>query len=128
MPVDPRVHLGPRHGTGRRGPGGGPIRLSAKHTSVVAILAVVAAVSSVPRFGQRENDASALSDSDYYLDMASVFSGDKPTFDPTWSSAAYFGAHHYSRPLLPFLAAAVVRAVPRVSLPSAFSLVNVLAA
>ena len=88
----------------------------------------MAAVSSVPRFGQRENDASALSDSDYYLDMASVFSGDKPAFDPTWSSAAYFGAHHYSRPLLPFLAAAVVRAVPRVSLPSAFSLVNVLAA
>ena len=88
----------------------------------------MAVVASVPRFGQRENEGSALSDSDYYLDMGSVFAGDKPAFDPTWSGAGYFGAHHYSRPLLPFLAAVVVRAVPGVSLPRAFSLVNVFAA
>ena len=69
-----------------------------------------------------------MSDSDYYLDMGSVFAGDKPAFDATWSDAGHFGAHHYSRPLLPFLAAVVVRAVPRVSLPRAFSLVNVFAA
>ena len=95
---------------------------------VVAMLAVVAVVSSIPRFGQRENVGSALSDSDYYLDMATVFAGDKPAFDPTWSNAEYFGAHHYTRPLLPFLAAGVTRVVPGLSLPHAFSLVNVLAA
>ena len=88
----------------------------------------MAVVASVPRFGQRENDGSALSDSDYYLDMGSVFAGDKPAFDQTWSDAGYFGAHHYSRSLLPFLAAVVVRAAPGVSLPRAFSLVNVFAA
>jgi len=89
---------------------------------------LVAVVASLPRFGQRENEGSALSDSDYYLDMGSVFAGDKPAFDATWSGAGYFGAHHYSRPLLPFLAAMVVRAVPGVSLPHAFSMVNVFAA
>ena len=82
----------------------------------------------MPRFGQRENEGSLLSDSDYYLDMASVFAGDKPAFDQTWSDTGHFGAHHYSRPLLPFLAAMVVRAAPGIPLPRAFSLVNVFAA
>lgn len=88
------------------------------------LFAVLALAASIPRFGQRENDASALSDSDYYLDMAAAAAG-KGAFDPEWSSPGYFGAHHYSRPLLPYLAGTLARVVP---VRAAFSLLDVVAA
>lgn len=88
------------------------------------LFAVLALAASIPRFGQRENDASLLSDSDYYLDMAAVAAG-KAAFDLAWSSPDYFGAHHYSRPLLPYLAGTLGRVVP---VRAAFSLLDVVAA
>lgn len=94
----------------------------------ILLLALLAVGVSLVRFGQRENPQAALSDSDYYLDMALVLSGEKPQFDPAWSAPGDGGAHHYTRPLLPFLAGAVARALPGVGLASAFSLVGLLGA
>lgn len=83
--------------------------------------------ASLPRFGQRENDAAVLSDSDYYLDMAAVFGGRADGFDPEYSTPGHPGAHHYGRPLLPFLAGRLGPLVPG-GAPTAFSLLDVMAA
>jgi hypothetical protein len=101
---------------------------SAGHRArTLAAFAFLAALASWPRFGQRENPDAVLSDSDYYLDMAAVFAGRKPTFDPVWSAAGHVGAHHYARPLLPFLAGRSSRALA-LDVRVAFSVVNVVSA
>jgi hypothetical protein len=92
-----------------------------------ALFALLAIAASLPRFGERENPAAALSDSDYYLDMAGVAAGERPAFDAEWSDPGYFGAHHYGRPLAPFLAGTLARALP-VAPAHAFSVLAVLAA
>src|SRR5688500_8591614 len=60
--------------------------------------------------------------------MAAVAAGEQTAFDPEWSERAYFGAHHYGRPLLPFLAGSFTRVLPRVDARVAFSIVAVVAA
>jgi hypothetical protein len=67
-----------------------------RRLSLVLVFLLVALLSSIPRFGQRENEAlPTISDSDLYLEMAHVFVGETPGFDPerleTWP-------HHYNRP------------------------------
>ncbi|MBW3535481.1 MAG: hypothetical protein KY453_09745 [Gemmatimonadetes bacterium] len=83
--------------------------------------------ASLPRFGQRENEGAALSDSDYYLDMAEVFAGEAERFDARYSAPGHPGAHHYGRPLLPWLAAGLDPLLPG-GARAAFSLLNLLAA
>jgi hypothetical protein len=60
--------------------------------------------------------------------MAEVFAGREDAFDPVWSGAGHFGSHHYARPLLPFVAGTLTRAVPGLGVPAAFSVVNVVGA
>ena len=86
----------------------------------------IACVSSLPRFGQRENEyATVTSDSDVYLDMAHVFLGDAPAFNPALIPGR---PHHYGRPLLPFTAAYLSRYLLHDNLRAAFSVVDVLGA
>ena len=67
----------------------------------IAFLAI-AAVCSVPRFGHRENELlPSVSDSDFFIDMARVFTGEAAAFNPRWVALA---PHHYNRPLLSYLA------------------------
>ena len=96
--------------------------------ATLALLLALAAAAAIPRFGQRENPSAAVSDSDYYLDMAAVFAGERAAFNPEWSAPGHTGAHHYARPLLPFLAGWTARAIPGLGVRAAFSVVNVLAA
>ena len=84
----------------------GPMLASAKPRMKMAWFAVlffaIAAACSIPRFGQRENEAlPAISDSDLFIDMAHVFAGDAPAFNPQYFRME---PHHYNRPLLAFLA------------------------
>jgi hypothetical protein len=96
--------------------------------TLALLLLLLAAAAAILRFGQRENESAAVSDSDYYLDMAAVFAGEKPAFDADWSAAGHSGAHHYARPLLPFLAGWAARAIPGLGARAAFSLIDVLGA
>lgn len=89
--------------------------------------ALVALAASVPRFGQRENEARELSDSDYYLDMAEFFSGVQDRPDPLFADPSNTRSHHYTRPLLPFLAGSLGRLLGH-DYRTAFSLLNVIAA
>jgi hypothetical protein len=85
----------------------------------------VAAVCSIPRFGQRENEPlPRISDSDLYLDMAQVFTGAATGFN---SDYVNLWPHHYNRPLLPFVAGHVAPLLPDDSLRAAFSLVDIFA-
>jgi hypothetical protein len=97
-------------------------------TRTLALLLALALVAAIPRFGQRENERAAISDSDYYLDMAAVFAGERQAFHPEWSAPGHTGAHHYARPLLPFLAGWTARLVPGLGVRAAFSVIDVLAA
>ncbi|MBI4538214.1 MAG: hypothetical protein HY704_01720 [Gemmatimonadetes bacterium] len=94
--------------------------------SIVMILGLVALGSSMLRFGQRENEALPVSDSDYYLDMARVFAGEAQEFRAGYAEPP--AVHHYARPLLPFLAGQVGRHLLGGNYRAAFSLLNLLAA
>ena len=59
----------------------------------------IAILSSLLRFGHRENNLDEVSDSDYYMDMALVFVGEKSGF-----MAEHRNRHHYNRPLMAFCA------------------------
>ena len=48
---------------------------------ILILFTLVAVLSSLLRFGNRENNLSDVSDSDYYLDMAQVFVGQKTEFN-----------------------------------------------
>jgi hypothetical protein len=90
---------------------------------MILLLGIIACLSSLLRFGQRENEISVESDSDYYLDMAQVFWGEKASFNKDYFS---HGPHHYNRPLLPFMAGGLGRFVLHNNFRSAFSILNIL--
>ena len=90
------------------------------------LFTVVAVLSSILRFGQRENDnLSTLSDSDCYIDMAMVFSGEKEAFNPDWIRGL---PHHYNRPFFPFVAGLIGHYLLGDDFKSAFSVINIIAA
>ncbi len=107
-----------------RGPRTAQMLRSVDIRAIVFFL-LVASASSVFRFGHRENEEQPLSDSDYYLDMAMVFAGEKPAFDEVFVGNA---PHHYNRPALPFMAAVVARLFLRDNFRAAFSILNIFAA
>ena len=83
---------------------------------------VLAGVSSVQRFGQRENEyAKATSDSDFYIDMAHVFLGDAPAFNGAHVEQA---PHHYNRPLFAWMAGYLGRYLLHDNFRTAFSLID----
>ncbi len=87
---------------------------------------LVAGICALPRFGQRENEyAPGLSDSDLYLEMARVFTGDQAEFTPAYVAGQ---PHHYNRPLVPWLAGHLGKGLLRGHLRAAFSLLDILAA
>ena len=92
---------------------------------ILILFTLVAVLSSLLRFGNRENNLSDVSDSDYYLDMAQVFVGQKTEFNHSYVMVA---AHHYNRPLLPFIAGLLGHYVLNNNYPAAFSIINILAA
>ena len=92
---------------------------------ILILFTLVAVLSSLLRFGNRENNLAVLSDSDYYLDMAQVFVGQKEEFNHQLFMGA---AHHYNRPLLPFCAGLLGHYVLNNNYPAAFSIINILAA
>ena len=65
------------------------------------------------------------SDSDLYVDMARVFTGDAEDFNRIEVGRA---PHHYNRPLFPFLAGYVAKYFLRGNLRAGFSIVNIIAA
>jgi hypothetical protein len=90
------------------------------------IFVVIATIAALPRFGQRENEHQpTVSDSDLYLEMARVFTGDKAGFNPEWVA---WQPHHYNRPLLPFVAGHLGKYLLGGNLRAAFSIVNILCA
>jgi hypothetical protein len=90
------------------------------------VFVLLASLCALPRFGQRENEyAPGVSDSDLYLEMARVFTGDKEAFTPAYVA---WQPHHYNRPLLPWLAGHLAECLPGHNLRAAFSLLNILAA
>lgn len=92
---------------------------------ILILFTLVAVLSSLLRFGNRENNLSVLSDSDFYLDMAQVFVGQKVEFNHYFLMGA---AHHYNRPLLPFCAGLLGHYVLNNNYRAAFSIINILAA
>lgn len=92
---------------------------------MLLFFAVVAVLSSLLRFGHRENNLATLSDSDYYLDMAQVFAGQKAEFNTEFLKD---GPHHYNRPLLPYLAGITGHYFLNDNYPAAFSILNILSA
>jgi len=66
-----------------------------------SVFLLLAALCSIPRFGQRENEYfPAVSDSDLYLEMARVFAGQAQGFTAEWVASQ---PHHYNRPCFRFL-------------------------
>lgn len=97
-----------------------------RHFSWFILFLLLAVLCSLPRFGQRENEfSSGVSDSDLYLEMARVFTGDQAGFTPAYVA---FGPHHYNRPLVPWLTGYLGKYLLRGDLRAAFSLLNILAA
>jgi predicted DNA-binding transcriptional regulator len=97
-----------------------PSRKGVKFTFLFLIVAILC---SMPRFGQRENaNLPGLSDSDVYLDLARVLTGEKTGF----SSDSLLRPHHLSRPFLCFLAGWTSKLIPGVSLGAGFSIWNIL--
>jgi len=92
---------------------------------ILILFTLVAFFSSLLRFGNRENNLAVLSDSDYYLDMAQVFAGQKEEFNHQFLESA---AHHYNRPLLPFCAGLLGHYVMNDNYSAAFSILNILSA
>jgi hypothetical protein len=91
------------------------------------VFLTVATVCSIPRFGQRENEdlQPPTLDSNCFLDMARVFNGDAPAFDP---GLVKVGPHHYNRPLVAFLAGYLGKYVLGGNLRAAFSIIAILSA
>jgi hypothetical protein len=90
------------------------------------IFLFISVVCSLPRFGQRENEhLPTVSDSDRYLEMARVFTGEQQHFTPEWVADH---AHHYNRPLLPFAAGWLGKLALFGNVRAAFSLLNIVAA
>ena len=58
---------------------------------ILILFTLVAILSSLLRFGHRENNLDIVSDSDYYLDMAKVFVGEQSEFHYENISSV----HHY---------------------------------
>lgn len=76
---------------------------AARYLSLALLFLAIAALCSIPRFGQRENEGlPVVLDSDAFLDMAQVFSGEAEHFRPDWVTIL---TQHYQRPLLSLLAA-----------------------
>jgi hypothetical protein len=92
---------------------------------VLILFVLVGIASSLFRFGDRENDLAIVSDSDYYLDMAQVFTGQKDEFDKNFLKVA---PHHYNRPLLPFCAGILGHFLLNDNYAAAFSIINIIAA
>jgi hypothetical protein len=92
---------------------------------ILILFTIVGILSSLLRFGHRENNLDKLSDSDYYLDMAQVFAGQKEEFNPQLIRVA---SHHYNRPLLPFCAGFLGHYVLNDNYSAAFSIINILLA
>jgi hypothetical protein len=90
------------------------------------VFLLVSAIASIPRFGQRENEhAPGVSDSDLYIEMARVFTGELKQFTPDYVA---WQPHHYNRPVLPFLAGYLGKYLLGGNLRAAFSLINIVAA
>ena len=99
---------------------------SARYLSLTLLFLAIAALCSIPRFGQRENEAlPVVSDSDAFLDMARVFSGEAEHFRPDF---VFNNPRHYRRPLLSLLAAPLGRHVLGGNMRAAISIVQILAA
>ncbi len=94
-------------------------------TKILLVFTVVAILSSLLRFGQRENNLSPLSDSDSYLDMAMVFSNQKAEFDQDLLRGL---PHHYNRPFFPFLAGLLGHFILNNNFQAAFSIINIISA
>jgi len=92
---------------------------------ILILFTVVSILSSLLRFGQRENNLSVESDSDYYLDMAQVFMGQKEEFNKRFFVT---NEHHYNRPLLPFCAGLLGHYVLNNNYSAAFSIINIISA
>jgi hypothetical protein len=93
---------------------------------ILILFILVGILSSLLRFGNRENNiANVESDSDYYLDMAQVFAGQKAEINYKFLSG---NEHHYNRPFLPFCAGILGHYVLNNNYPAAFSIINILAA
>lgn len=87
---------------------------------------VLATLCALPRFGERENEyAPGVSDSDLYLEMAWVFSGQQDGFT---TALVEWQPHHYNRPLLPWLAGYAAQFALNGHWRAAFSLLNILGA
>ena len=95
---------------------------------MILFLGIVAVAASIPRFGSRENEQLAKSDSDYYLDMAEYFSGGQERPDPRYVDPGNPRSHHYIRVFFPFLAGHLGHELLGDDYRTAFSLLNVLAA
>lgn len=91
-----------------------------------AIFLIIAMIASLPRFGQRENEHQpTVSDSDLYLEMARVFTGDAAGFKREWVA---WQPHHYNRPLLPFVAGYLGKYLLGGNLRASFSIINIFSA
>lgn len=92
---------------------------------ILIFFTLVGILSSLLRFGDRENDRAEISDSDYYLDMAQVFAGQKTEFNQQLLRVA---PHHYNRPVLPFCAGLLGHYLLKDNYSAAFSIINILSA
>jgi hypothetical protein len=93
---------------------------------ILIMFVLVSIISSLLRFGQRENDIPNVeSDSDYYLDMAQVFVGEKAEINQIYLRG---NEHHYNRPLLPFCAGVLGHYMLNNNYAAAFSIINIIAA
>jgi hypothetical protein len=94
--------------------------------NILILFVLVSMISSLLRFGQRENNIPNVeSDSDYYLDMAQVFVGEKAEINKAFFKS---NEHHYNRPLLPFCAGLLGHYMLNNNYAAAFSIINILAA
>jgi len=94
------------------------------NTKILTIFIIVAIFSSLLRFGHRENNWDEVSDSDYYLDMALVFVGEKSEFMPEHKT----NRHHYNRPLLAYCAGIIGHYLLGDNYRASFSIINIIAA
>ncbi len=92
---------------------------------ILVLFTIVSILSSLLRFGQRENNLAVESDSDYYLDMIQVFMGNKEEFNKSFFVT---NEHHYNRPLLPVCAGLLGHYFLNNNYPAAFSIINIISA
>jgi hypothetical protein len=104
-----------------------PTESAPRRTALFVILfLLLSAFASIPRFGERENEHSpGVSDSDLYIEMARVFTGELKQFTKDYVA---WQPHHYNRPCLPFLAGYFGKFLLGGNLRAAFSLINIVAA